>query len=131
MNNPTPLSLEQPLDIDDARRASRRLADQRRHAEDELERIVGEAATAEQEYRKGLAQAFVGAEGSTAAEREARARAEVADKSYLRDLKQGMVKVATERLRGLEGERSMLKSLIDWSARINEEMREGRGRVAA
>ena len=36
-----------------------------------------------------------------------------------RDIKAGMVKVYTERLRGLEGERSMLKSLTDWSARLN------------
>jgi hypothetical protein len=45
-------------------------------------------------------------------------------------VKQGLVKAQTERLRGLEGERSMLKSLIDWSARINEETRERYGREA-
>jgi hypothetical protein len=35
-----------------------------------------------------------------------------------------MVKVQTERLRGLEGERSMLKSLTDWSSRLRIDERE-------
>ena len=130
MSNPRPLILEQPLDIDDARRASRRLADQRREAEATLDRLVNEAAQAEAAYRKGLAQAFVTAREGTAAEREAQARAKVADLSLARDLKQGMVKAQTERLRGLEGERSMLKSLIDWSSRIDEEQRHRIGMEA-
>lgn len=130
MPNPSPLILTQPLDIDDARLASRRLADQRRAAEQELERMVREAGDAEADYRKALAQAFVRVDGGTAAAREALARAEVADKSLTRDVKAGMVKVQTERLRGLEGERSMLKSLVEWSMRINEEQREQLGRDA-
>lgn len=129
MSNPRPLVLEQPLDIDDARRASRRLADQRRAAEERLDVLVREAAEAEATYRKALAQEFVKVTG-TAAEREALARAAVADRSYERDLKAGMVKAQTERLRGLEGERSMLKSLVEWSMRINEETRERIGAAA-
>lgn len=128
--SPHPLTLEHPLDIDDARLASRRLADQRRLAEQDLERMAREASEKEAAYRKALAEAFVQIEGGTAAEREAKARAAVADKSYERDLSAGLVKVQTERLRGLEGERSMLKSLVEWSAKINEELRERAGAVA-
>jgi hypothetical protein len=123
MTVPNPLIMEQPLDIDDARLAARRLADQRRAAEQDLERLTREASEKEAAYRKALAQAFVQTEG-TAAEREAKAKAAVADKSYERDLAAGMVKVQTERLRGLEGERSMLKSLVEWSMRITEATRE-------
>lgn len=120
MTNPAALYLEQPLDIDDARRAARRLADLRRQAEKEHKEHTERAAAAERDYRKALAQAIVRAEG-TAAEREAVARAEVADESYARDLAVGMVKVTAERLRGLEGERSMLKTLMEWSARAIEQ----------
>jgi hypothetical protein len=127
--NPTPLTLAQPLDIDDAREASRRLSTQRREAERTLETLTRDAAEKEAEYRKALAIAFVTAVG-TAAEREALARADVAEKSMARDISAGMVKVQAERLRGLEGERSMLKSLIDWSSRINEEPREQAARYA-
>lgn len=121
--NPNPLTLEQPLDIDDARRASRRLAELRRAAEDEHERLTKEAAERERDYRRAYSEAFVQAEG-TAAEREAKAKAQSADECYERDLAAGMVKVAVERLRGLEGERSQLKSLTEWSMRLAIDGRE-------
>lgn len=112
------LTLEQPLDIDDARRASRRLAELRRDAEDTHEKLTKDAAEAERVYRKAYARAFIQATG-TAAEREAVAKSESADEAYKRDLAAGMVKVTVERLRGLEGERSQLKSLTEWSMRMN------------
>lgn len=115
---PGPLMLEQPLDVDDARRAARRLAELRRDAENEHERLTIAAAEAERDYRKAYAQAFVGSEG-TASEREAQARAQASAEAYARDVAAGMVKVMAERLRGLEGERSMLKSLIEWSSRLD------------
>jgi len=119
MPNPSALTLRNPLDLDDARHAARKLAEQRRDAEDEHERLTREAAEAERTYRQAFAAAFVQAEG-TAAEREAIARSKASAESYARDLSAGMVKVAAERLRGLEGERSMLKSLVEWSARMAE-----------
>lgn len=119
MTNPARLTLEQPLDIDEARRASRRLAELRREVEDSHKASIEVAADNEAAYRKAYARAFIGAEG-TAAEREAIARSESADACRLRDVSAGMVKVFSERLRGLEGERSMLKSLIEWSAREAE-----------
>lgn len=118
MTNPAALTLEHPLDLDDARRAARRLAELRRDAENAHEDSVEKAAQAERDYRKAYSRAFVAAEG-TAGEREAKAKADSADEAYVRDLAAGMAKVAQERLRGLEGERSMLKSLLEWSARLD------------
>ena len=125
--NPQALYIEHPLEIDEARRAARRLAEQRREAEQAHEDQVRVAADAEADYRKAYAHAFVVAEG-TAAEREAIAKSESASECRERDVAAGMVKVMGERLRGLEGERSMLKSLIDWSARLSLDGRENYGR---
>lgn len=128
MSNPAALNLPDPLDIDDARVAARRLAEKRREAEDQHRKAIEAAADAERDYRREYAQAILQAEG-TAAAREAQAKADSAHAAYLRDLAAGMVKAATERLRGLEGERSILKSLIDWSARMrldeNDQTRGG------
>lgn len=121
--NPSALTLEQPLEIDDARRASRRLADQRRTAEDELKARTEAAAENERLYRLAYAKAFVEAEG-TAAEREAKAKSVASQEAFERDLAAGMVKVCVERLRGLEGERSQLKSLTEWSMRLAIDGRE-------
>jgi len=130
--NPRPLTLEQPLDIDEARTAARALAQQRRDAEALHEEQVEKAAAAEQEYRKAYAQAFIKAEG-TAGEREAKAKADSSEEAYARDVAAGMVKAFAERLRGLEGERSLLKSFIEWSAKLDPfavEMREPPRRAA-
>lgn len=113
-----PLLLEQPLEIDDARRASHALAQQRRAAEVLLEERVEDAAEKERLARKKLAESFLVAEGASAAQREAHARSLAADAFYERDLAAGLVKACHERLRGLEGERSQLKTLSEWSARM-------------
>jgi hypothetical protein len=124
--NPVALHLERPLEIDEARTAARRMAEQRREAENALQAQVERAAETERAYRKAFSTAFVNAEG-TAAAREAEAKATSADECYERDLAAGMVKVQTERLRGLEGERSMLKSLTDWSSRLRLDEQENVG----
>lgn len=117
-----PLVLERPLEIDDARRASRRLADDRRSAEADLKAAVEKAAEKERDYRKALAQAFARSAGEgTAAQREANARSAAAQAAYERDLAAGMVRVHQERLRGLEGERAQLRALLEWSMRLNEQ----------
>lgn len=130
MTNPAALTLEEPLALDDARKASRALSRQRREAEDALEKFVEAAADAEFAYRRRLAQEIVRAEG-TAAEREAVARSNAAEAARNRDISAGMVKVQTERLRGLEGERSQLRSLMDWSMRLGIDGRENHGRAGA
>lgn len=117
--NPSALYLEHPLDLDDARRAARRLAELRRDAEHEHERLVREAADAEHAYRLAYSAAMLKAEAPSAGAREAIAKAASAGEARDRDIAQGLAKAAVERLRGLEGERSMLKSLIEWSARLN------------
>lgn len=118
MTNPQPIYLEEPLSIDEARKASRTLATQRRTVEHELEEAVKHAAQTEADYRKELARAFAQEAGEgTAAQREANANAAASDSRYQRDLAAGMVKVWQERLRGLEGERSQLRALMDLSAR--------------
>lgn len=124
MSSAVPLHLEHPLDIDEARRASRRLAELRRSAEQEHRDQIDKAAEAERDYRKGYARALVKAVG-IGVEREAVAKAEVADLSYKRDLARDMVKACSERLAGLDGERSMLKSLIEWSARVDSGVAPG------
>lgn len=113
-----PLLLENPLEIDDARRASHALAQQRRAAETDLDRLTRDAAEAERVYRKTLSESFLKADGDTAAMREAKAKAMAADAGYDRDLAVGLVKACSERLRGLEGERSQLKTLSEWSAKM-------------
>lgn len=123
--NPSPLKLDHPLDIDDARQAARRLAEQRREAEDWHETLVEEASAAEREYRKAYAKAITKAEGAVPV-REAQAKADTAELAYTRDYKDRLVKVASEKLRGLEGERSMLTSLISWSSRMTDESIEAK-----
>lgn len=123
MTNPVALHLEQPLEIDEARTAARAMASQRRDAENTLQEFVEDAAEAESVYRRKFSESFIAATG-TAGEREAKAKAASADECYRRDVSAGMVKVQTERLRGLEGERSMLKSILDWSARLRLDERE-------
>lgn len=115
--NPTPIHLAEPLAIDEARSASRALASQRRNAEAELERAVEHAAATEQKYRKAYARAIVTVEGP-AVVKEAQAKAQASSEAYERDLAAGMVKVAQERLRGLEGERSQLRALMDLSSKM-------------
>jgi len=126
MTNPSALTLSEPLDIDDARAASKVLARQRREAETALDRFVDESAQAEYTYRLRLAQEMIKAEG-TAAEREMVARAASAGEARKRDVTAGMVKAQMERLRGLEGERAMLRALIDWSMRLGIDGRENGG----
>lgn len=107
--------LDDPLHAEQARDAARTMASLRRRAEQDLEAAVREAAQAEHDYRKALAKAFVVADEATAAAREAGARAAVAEQALRRDITAGLVKVCMERLRGLEGERAMLRQLIAWS----------------
>ena len=113
-----PLLLEHPLEISEARRASHALAQQRRAAEADLDRLTREAAEKEREYRQTLAKSFLVAEGDTAAMREADAKSRASHAGYERDLAVGLVKACQERLRGLEGERSQLKTLSEWSAKM-------------
>lgn len=114
MTHSVPFTLNEPLSMLDAREALQLLSRQRRAAEGELAEQIDRAANAEADYRRGLAEQFVRVEG-TAAEREAKARAAVADLSYQRDLQGGLVKACHERLHGLDGERASLHRLVEMS----------------
>lgn len=109
-----PLDLRDPLSLGDARDSMQLLSRQRRSAEQELRDQIERAAQAEADYRRALAAEFVKVDG-TAAEREAKARANVADLSYKRDLQHGLVKACQERLQGLDGERASLHRLVEYS----------------
>jgi hypothetical protein len=132
MSNPSRITLDDPvflrdaLDVDDARTAARTLAEQRKEARRFLEQRIERAADAKREYRKALAQAFVTADGSTAAQREANAKEVAADMEYQRDLAEGMVKVAHEKLAEIDGERASLHRLLEWSMRVDPNAREDR-----
>lgn len=115
MTHSIPLTLHEPLSMLDAREALQVLSKQRRMAETELRDQIDKAATAEMAARKALAQAFVSAEGGTAAEREANARSIASSFFYKRDLETGLVKACQERLHGLDGERASLHRLVEMS----------------
>lgn len=112
MNGPEP-----HLDLDEARIAARKIATARREVETLLQDQIELAADAEAEYRKKYATTFLGADGSMQL-REQRAKLATADLAQNRDIKQGMVKVFQERLKGLEGERAMLRLFADWSQKF-------------
>lgn len=110
MNHPEFFSFQQAL------AKSRDLASARRRAEDEYKDAIERAADAEADYRKRFAAVFLEAEG-TVAEREQKARAATADAARNRDISEGLARACLERLRGLEGERAMLRLLCEWSQR--------------
>jgi hypothetical protein len=125
VSNPSPLTLDQtlalgnPLDVDEARKAARMIAEQRRAAIREYERHMRAAAEKNHAYRLAKAKAYLTVEGSDAAARKAAVEAEIADQEQAALIADGMVKAAQEWLRELEGERSLLKSLVDWSSRVD------------
>jgi translation initiation factor 1 (eIF-1/SUI1) len=122
--------LGDPLEMDDAREAAHLTAKMRRRAEGELVTRIETRAEKEADYRATLAKEIVQqkvAHGSTVAKELAHQDSEVKKAFVEFKVAEGMVDAAKERLRGLEGERSMLKSLIDWSATIMNVLRQSGG----
>lgn len=125
-----------PLDMADAREASRRVSRMRRDAEQLHRRSVSERAEAERSYRELRATAMlrlrVPKEGekappATLLRELADGESEVAAALERLRIAEGMVDAWRERLRSIEGERSMLKSLIDWSSSIANVLRQAGG----
>lgn len=109
--------------MDDAREASRRAARIRRDAEAEFREAIADCAAKEAHYRELLSKAIVDLKATTgvsSTEATERARGEASVKQALINFRvaEGMLKAYEQRLRGIEGERSQLKSLIDYSARV-------------
>jgi hypothetical protein len=129
-HNPTPLALGNPLDLDDGRKAASVLARQCRAGVEELDRAVRAHAEAEHAYRKALASKLLELRGqavpATLALDLAKGQAgEEGDSGvsrlrFERDLAKGMIEVARQRLRQLDGERASLRQLLEWSQRFEE-----------
>lgn len=116
-----PYQQQDPLDMDDARLASREISRLRRRAEGDYRKAIEERASKEAEYRSALAKAIVRLKVDNASSAAAElARGDDTVKKALIDFRvaEGMVKAQEQRVLGVEGERSMLKSLIDYSARV-------------
>ena len=119
MSNTAHLTLDQPFEIDDARVAARTLSSQRRDAITAYEAAVEHAAAREKAYRVALAKAHVQVAGEgSAASRDAEARKLAADAAYDRDLADGLVRGALERVRALGDESTILTSLIAFSSKV-------------
>jgi hypothetical protein len=120
--NPTPLSLGDPLDLDDGRRAAARLARQCRDAVDALDRAVQSHAQAELTYRKAHAAKLVELRSeaipATLCQDLSKGDPKVGQLKYERDLAKGIIDVSRERLRQLDGERASLRQLLEWSQKF-------------
>lgn len=116
-----------PLDMDDAREASRQSSRMRRGAEADLRAAVDRRGAAEGEYRKKLAQEIVKAKtahGATAGLDIAKGQTEVVKALIEFRVADGMVDAAKERLRTIEGDRSQLRGLIDFSAGVRAALQD-------
>lgn len=125
-----PYRMGDPLDMGDARKASRRASQMRRDAEALHRAAIKDAAEKEGTYRQALAKSIVTHKvnhGSTVAKELAHEDADVKKALVEYKIAEGMVQAWLQRLRTLEGERSMLKSLIDWSATIANVLRSAGG----
>jgi hypothetical protein len=119
-----------PLDIDDARQASRRASQMRRDAERERIDRGKKKGEAEVAYKKARAVAIMRLKiehGATVAKELADGDDEVAPYLLKKMEADTLYDAAGERLKTLEGERSMLKSLIDWSSTIANVLRHTGG----
>lgn len=118
--NPVPLTLQDPLQIDEARRACQEIARQRQSARQTFETANEKLANAERDYRKARSVKYVENTGApSAGMRDALVDAETADERYERDVARGVVEAAQERLKEIDAQRASLHRLIDWSARLD------------
>lgn len=80
---------------------------------DVLRSTAEETASAEREYRKARALAWVNNTEGTAAFREAQVDAQTADLRYARDVAEGMRRAALESVRARATQISMLQTLLN------------------
>lgn len=122
--NPTALTLEDPLDLDDAREASRAVARNAGEAIKDLQRWGEAFAEAERDYRKALAVKAAELRGdghpATLVRDLARGDEHVATLACDRDIASSMMDVCKERLRMIDGQRAALRQLTEWSRRFDE-----------
>jgi len=124
MTNPAALTLGDPLDLDDARKASRAVAEQAKMAIDDLKGWGESFAKAERDYRKALAVKAAELRGqghpATLVRDLARGDEHVATLCCDRDNAATMMDVCKERLRMIDGQRAALRQLVEWSRRYDE-----------
>jgi hypothetical protein len=126
--NPVPLILNDPLQIDEARKACQVIAQQRHGAREALERAVTVLAEKERLYRRARAVAYVENTGApSAGMRDALVDDATADARYARDVARGVVDAQVERLKEIDGQRASLHRLVDWSMRLDPFAQDDRG----
>lgn len=116
------MNVKPTMTLDEFRRQSSQIQSERAKARGRYEGYAKEAAEAETEYRKRLAQAFAEAkrmEGVTAAQAELEAHSAASEARLKRDLAQSLAKSSLLRVEALEADRATLRSIAEWSQKID------------
>jgi hypothetical protein len=108
------------LSLDEFRAKSNQLHQKRSEARRDYERYAEAEAKADKDYRVTLATAFAQAKAKemTAAQADIEAHSMASDKKLERDLAKSMAKSALLRIEQLEADRATLRSIAEWSQRI-------------
>lgn len=124
--NPSALTLEDALQIDEARKAVHLIAVRRRSGRGALQKAEDDLAEKQRLYRRAKADAYVRrADMKPADALKVAVEADAADAEYARDVARGLMHAQEELLREIDGERASLHRLIDWSARLDPYAVEG------
>jgi multidrug efflux pump subunit AcrA (membrane-fusion protein) len=121
--------MTQPYTFPEAVAAARRAAESQRAGEQAVRDAAEQAAEAERQYRRALAQQIVTvhAEGAawTVAQDLARGAQHVADLRYARDVQAGVLEAAQQRAWRHSADRKDMVQFIEWSKR--RDLSEGHG----
>jgi multidrug efflux pump subunit AcrA (membrane-fusion protein) len=121
--------MTQPYTFPEAVAAARRAAESQRAGEQAVRDAAEQAAEAERQYRRALAQQIVTvhAEGAawTVAQDLARGDDKVADLRYARDVQAGVLEAAQQRAWRHSADRKDMVQFIEWSKR--RDLSEGHG----
>lgn len=118
--NTVSLTLDDPLQIDEARRACQMIAERRRAARKELQKATENLAEKERLYRKRRSVCYVeNLSAPAAGMRDAIVDDEAANERYARDLAKGLVQTQEELLKEIDAERASLHQLITWSRQLD------------
>lgn len=117
--NPDLFTLDDVLDLDDARAAARKASTVGALAEQEYMRAAEQLAGAERDYRRALAQEIVRQHAAgvawTVCSDLARGDTAVSDLRFDRDVARGMVDAGKQRGFRLAADRRSLEALVSWS----------------
>lgn len=117
------------LTLPEFRRKANAMQQARSEARRDYARYAEQEADQDRLYRQTLAQAFAKAKSgdATAAQAELQAHADAADFKHARDLAKAMAKAALLRIESLEADRATLRSVAEWSQKVDA---TGAGQVA-